>query len=372
MRLILLVLGWTAGILFAASLPQRSPALWLILSVLCLLIFFLWRHLPIRFALLIPVAFSLGALRLSLAPANSPIAALNNTGGLTIEGVVTAPPEQRDTGTRLRLAADTVTQAGQTRATDGLVLVEAGRTNAAYGDRIRATGLLITPGEADTFSYADYLARTGIFSILTNASVEVASGGSGSPISRTLIDLRSRAYDAISGALPEPQAGLLAGILLGDERGISPEVEDAFAATGTAHIIAISGFNMVIVGETIRRVLSALKVRPNLAAALAIAIVIVYAVFVGGSATVTRAALMTILLIVAERLRRKTYVPTSLAFAALLVTLENPLTLWDIGFQLSFAATLGLALFATPVSHALEAGFGRVLPASAARPLAPA
>lgn len=352
MRLVYLALGWAAGIIVIAAYPGlRQPALWLALSLVSALI--AWRfHLPV---LLIVTAFSLGAIRMATVPATSDLAAYNGRGGMTIEGIVAAEPDRRDDRVQLRLAAETVTRAGTTTPTDGLVLVNAPVTaDAGYGDRIAATGLLLEPGEGDRFSYAEYLARSGVHSIMQESAVTVLQHAPGDDLFSRLLDLKARAADAINQNLPEPQAGLLTGILLGNERGIAPDVSDAFAATGAAHVIAISGFNMAVLSGVVIGVLRRLKLRPLPAALISIAILGIYTVFVGANPAVTRAALMSGLVIVGRALRRETYLPASLAFAAIVLSLVNPLVLWDVSFQLSFFATLGLALFAEPFTRRFD------------------
>jgi competence protein ComEC len=82
--------------------------------------------------------------------------------------------------------------------------------------------------------------------------------------------------------------------------------------------------------------------------------VAVYTIFVGASAAVARAAVMGILYLVATRLGRASYAPASLAAAAFFMTLLNPFTLWDVGFLLSFAATIGLVLYTEPLERWFE------------------
>jgi competence protein ComEC len=351
MRLIYLALGWCAGIVLANNPNLRFPALWLGLSAMAL--FLAWRFRRVEAAALL--LLTLGGLRLSTIPTTSEIAAYNDQGGLTITGVIAAEPDRRDDGVQLRVSVESVTRGGETLPTDGLILVEAPPlTDAHYGDQIAATGTLITPGIADRFSYADYLARSGIFSILSNASVEVQQRGSG--FFAWLFGVKDQANAAINHALPEPQAGLLAGILLGNQRGLAPDMSDAFATTGASHVIAISGFNMAVLGGVVIGALKRLRVRPAYAALIAIGVMGLYTLFVGANASVARAALMSGLLVVGEAIRRRTYLPASLAFAALILSLLNPLVLWDVSFQLSFFATLGLAIFAEPLSKRFNAG----------------
>ncbi|MDX1992657.1 MAG: ComEC/Rec2 family competence protein [bacterium] len=371
MRLVVIALGWTTGILLALNGQPFPPLIWLALAALLLVMAaFAWRDPDYRLLHLALVAFAFGGLRGSFVPTSSDIALYNNTGGLTIEGIISAEPDVRDERIQLRVQAEKVLLGAEERAVSGTVLVYAPSTTAAqYGDRVQATGLLYTPAEYDTFSYADYLARTGIFSIMDRTAVEVVTNREGFSPRSALIDLRRDAYDRISQALPEPQAGLLAGILLGDERGLSPELQDAFSAVGAAHIIAISGFNMAVISGLLTQSLDQESRRKWLRIVLAVGVLGVYTLFVGANAAVVRAAVMSSVLIIGQGLRRKTFVPASLAFVALLMSLQQPTVLYDLSFQLSFFATLSLALFATPLTNALKAGLARVFPPSVAAPV---
>jgi competence protein ComEC len=369
MRLIYIALGWCAGVLLALSDWSLTPSAWLVLALsLAVLLIMMHRVRGYRLLIAAILAFGLGGLRTALNPTTSAVAALNNTGGLTIEGVVVDAPDVRDDRIDFRVDVETVERAGRVELSSGRVLVRAPITSdARYGDRVRVTGQIIAPAEYDTFSYADYLARVGVFSIMRYTSVEVLSSGHGSPIYAALLDLRMQAADRIASSLPEPQAGLLTGILLGLERGISPELGDAFAATGAAHIVAISGFNMVIISGVVMGLLERARVKPSWAALFGILVIAVYTIFVGANAAVVRAALMSSLLAVGTAVKRKTFVPTSLALVALVLSALNPPVLLDVSFQLSFFATLGLALFTDPLAARFDGLLLRLFPEPFAR-----
>ena len=143
MRLVYLALSWSAGILLAANIGLRQPLFWLILALVALVLTLRFRRIEAAALLLL----ALGGLRMATVPATSSIAAYNDLGGMTIEGIISAEPDRRDDRVQLRLDAQTITRAGSTMPTDGTVLVYAPPlTNARYGDRIAATGLLFTPG----------------------------------------------------------------------------------------------------------------------------------------------------------------------------------------------------------------------------------
>lgn len=372
MKLIYITLGWTAGVILAANNDSGSPTtpfIWLALTGIAAAAGWLvWPEKSQRWLMIALAAFTLGGLRMSLVPVSSEVAQFNNSGGLTIEGYITDEPDVRDAQTQIRVAADTVTRAGQAIPTSGLVLVRAPRSaDVRYGDRVAVTGLLITPAEFDTFSYSDFLGRSGVFSIMQDAAVVVLERDPPDKLRAALYDFKAQAAQHIARSMPEPQSGLLTGILLGDDNGISPEVADAFSRVGASHIVAISGFNMAVLSGAIMGLLKRARLPDRHAAIMSIVVILIYTVLVGAGAAVVRAALMSNLLVIGTAIRRRTYVPASLAFAALCLSLLNPTVLWDIGFQLSFFATLGLALFADPMTRQFDTLLNRLLPPSLAR-----
>lgn len=308
----------------------------------------------------------LGAARYSLSLPrldDSSLAFYNDQGFVMLSGVIDDMPDERDTHVNLRVRVDAVVlEEGPRREVRGAALVQAPRgTVYRYGDRVEVRGELETPPVLEGFSYRDYLAREGISSMVRYARVEPTGEWEGSRARAAMIAFRQRAHNTITALLPDPQAALLSGILLGIESRISPEVREAFNAVGATHVIAISGSNLVILAGIIQALAARVVKRPGAIAAITIAGIVAYAVFVGGDAAVVRAAIMTSLALVAAQLGRQTYGLASLGFAAILMTAINPLVLWDVGFQLSFLATLGLVLYVEPLQSGLEKALARIL-----------
>ncbi|HUT20697.1 MAG TPA: ComEC/Rec2 family competence protein, partial [Anaerolineae bacterium] len=154
---------------------------------------------------------------------------------------------------------------------------------------------------------------------------------------------------------------LLTGILLGTETGLPAKLAADFRTTGTSHIIAISGFNMAIVSALFSR-LSVRLVGRRYAAWFCTAALALYALFVGASAAVMRAAVMGAIAVWGEHFGRQNASANALFGTALAMTVWNPNTLWDLGFLLSFAATLGLIALADPLGRRFERLLARVLP----------
>jgi competence protein ComEC len=381
--LTLVVIGWLAGIVTASLLGQPFAS-WLALAGGGLALLSVWRgRVRWRLPLLGLIALALGAARYQLAQPTFDATALayyNDTGSVTVEGIVWDEPEVRDADaeararTNLRVRVETLTLSDGTAPlpVSGLVLVyaprfsdsrltENGQAEWRYGDRVTVTGNLETPPEFADFSYRDYLARSGIHSQIRNAQVQFLAERQGQPLFQLIFDFKARALATLAQLFPEPHGALLSGILLGVESGIPAEVKDAFRITGTSHVVAISGFNVSILVAVFMALFSR-WLGPNRGAALTMIVIAAYTLLVGASASVVRAAIMGGLGLIALRLGRRAVGLNTLAVAALLMTAWNPLTLWDVGFQLSAAATLGLILYAEPLQAALRRALETRLP----------
>ena len=285
----------------------------------------------------------------------------NGIGVVTIEGVIDGPPDVRDTYINLRVNADRLTTPDRSsRPIEGAVLVRPSRpAEFHYGDRVRVTGQLTAPPEFATFSYADFLARQGVYSLIDRPQVKVLAHDRGNPILSIIYGFRNRAFVVIQQILPEPQASLLSGILLGVDAGLPVVVQEDFRVTGTSHIIAISGYNIVILIGIFSTITVGLIGRRRAFYVIVIGL-IVYAIMVGGSASVVRATIMGILLLWADHIGRPYAAPNALFASGLLMTFVDPNTLFDVGFQLSFMATLGLMIYARPFAHSTHAFLARL------------
>ena len=208
---------------------------------------------PLSFPLLLAVA-CLGAMRLQAVQETiTPLhVAWYNDGEqpVIVEGVVSAYPDARDGYMNLRIASQRLRSLDVLifRPVTGELLVKAPPgSDWRYGDRLRVQGWLTTPAESGEFSYKLYLERQGVHSLLYCSQPENCilrlGQGEGSLLYSAIYGLRERAHAVVNQLFPEPEASLLAGILLGLEGEIPEEVYEAFRNTGTAHIIAISGFN---------------------------------------------------------------------------------------------------------------------------------
>lgn len=339
-----------------------------------------WRRPRGRLPASMGLLLVLGALRFQLTPytpcltpddlafyngdAQRPVRA-------AVTGVVLRPPEERDTRLRVRIEAESISlgQEEAPRPVRGRALFTVARyPGLQHGDRVAVRGALEGPPVFEDFDYREYLARRNVHTLIQQPEVTVLERGAAQGFWRALYALRAEAQELIARLLPEPEAGLLTGILLGVESGIDPALYDQFNRTGVSHIIVISGFNITIVAGLMTAIFGRL-LGPKRAFWPVVAGIVLYVLLVGADAVVVRAGLMGILVVWAAYLGRQSTAVISLFVAGFLMTLANPLTLWDVGFQLSFVATLSLIIFATPMSQRFEAALRPRLPAGSASTL---
>ncbi|MDM8518453.1 DNA internalization-related competence protein ComEC/Rec2 [Anaerolineales bacterium HSG6] len=240
---------------------------------------------------------------------------------------------------------------GRAKPTEGLLLVRAPRyPERFYGDKLALHGLLETPPEFEDFSYKDYLARFGIHAMMHRPRVELLAAEQANPFWASMYAFKRRASQTINQILPEPQASLLNGILLGIETGIPRDLYDLFNLTGTSHIIVISGSNIALVAA-ILLLLGQYLFGKRHAPLIAMVGIVLYTLLVGADAAVSRAALMGGLWVFSIWIGRPGMALNTLFAAAIALTLFNPLIVWDVGFQLSFLATMGLIVLVPPLQE---------------------
>ncbi|MDX9991332.1 MAG: ComEC/Rec2 family competence protein [Anaerolineales bacterium] len=364
-------LAFLGGIILARQV-FLSVSVWLGLAAIGLLVGIFWRFFdkngPILLALL-PFFLFFGGARYQFAqPSLTPeflIYYNDFPRTVWVTGTLESPPDLRDSYQNLQVKVHAVDFGDGDIAISGRLLIRARQAqDLHYGDLIRARGDITTPAENEVFSYRDYLAQHGIHSSMSAARVTLLPQPGQKNIAWAfLYRIKASLSNRIYLLFPDPEASLLHGILLGDDDGMSPDLQQAFKNTGTSHIIAISGFNIAIIVAIFLAFFSRIFGK-RIGALFAILGIVAYTLLVGAEASVVRAAFMGTLSILAMQLGRRNLTLNALAFTAVVMALWNPLVLGDVGFQLSFAATLGIVLYTQPLQDATARRLRRFLPAS--------
>jgi competence protein ComEC len=263
-----------------------------------------------------------------------------------VRGVVVSEPEERLRSQRFVVRVDSLREVDAWVETSGRVQVTARLfPRYRYGDVAELHGGIETPPRFESFDYREYLARRGIVSVALLPRIQVLESGRGSMLQRTLIALREPFGRALERSLPEPESALARGILLGQRASIPTDLTSDFNDAGISHLVAISGYNVMLIAAFVTAGLGWLTGRRQ-ATLIAMLLVVAYAAFVGGSPSVLRAALMAQVMLGATLAGRPGSALRGVLIAGAVLVAWQPLIIDDVSFQLSFAATLGIVLLA--------------------------
>lgn len=155
---------------------------------------------------------------------------------------------------------------------------------------------------------------------------------------------------------------VIAAMTLGDKSLLDKELKDVYSVSGASHVLALSGLHLGIIYGLLVMLLPLGRHRRWLVHFLAVVTIWVYAVMVGLSSSVVRSALMLSVCALVDVLGRDRQSLNTLSLAAIIMLVWQPLTLFDVGFQLSFFAVFSILLYSRPLSSLLPSGFTRRFP----------
>ena len=354
------------------------------------------------------VALSL-SLRVSVLPALALLAALlgllrmgmvetpgaellpyHDAGVVKIQGLVVDQPATHGPALGFRLSVDSIRARGDDAwtPTSGDVRVTAMPTSALsatrdapflrYGDYLELRGRIEAPEPFEDFDFPAYLERQGIRSVMAFPEVELVAEGGGVRYRRWLSSARLALARSLERAVPEPQGAFGQAILLGIRDGIPDSMRDDFRRSGASHLLAISGLHVGMALATAMAFSAwALGRRRGLYLILPLCAIWLYALLAGAPPSAMRAAVMGTAYLAAIAVGRPRSLMPALALAALGMAAIDPRVLFQVSFQLSFAAMLGIGIYVERGSERLHerlgiAAYATGFRASAARAIADA
>jgi competence protein ComEC len=211
------------------------------------------------------------------------------------------------------------------------------------GDRLALDGTIEPPPDSP---YGDYLRRTGAVGTLRATRLAVLPGAPGP--GADLEAIRRAAADGLTRSMPEPEAGLAAGILIGLRDHVDRELAAAFTTAGASHVVAISGWNIAIVASCVAAFGGRLRRRRR--AVLTGLAITAYVALVGPSPSVVRAAAMAGTVLLSREIGRPGSAAAALGWAATALLLVDPSYVDDAGFRLSVLATAGIIAWASTLT----------------------
>jgi len=240
-----------------------------------------------------------------------------------------------------------------------------------YGDEMNLNCTLETPKNYEgSFDYRMYLAKDGIYYVCSGPKIELIrrdrgsrfnphtnfwepgygfdndgniERGIGVGVYAEIINIKNKFARAIDEIIPTPEAGLLSGLLLGGDGKLPKNIQDNFSRTGMTHIVAVSGYNITIIAEYLMLCMLFMGFWRKQAFWFSIVGIFLFILMIGFPTSAVRAGVMGALLLWAIKNGRLANSQNAIVASAGVMLLINPLLLrWDIGFQLSFLATLGI------------------------------
>ena len=213
-----------------------------------------------------------------------------------------------------------------------------------YGDLLRIEGAIKRPSEGSK----NYLSKEGISGTVNFPNLEFIESSRGNPVKEKLLNFRNEIVAIFKKSLPREKAALLSGLTLGAREDFSKELQEKMSLSGTTHIVALSGYNISIIALTIGWIFGNYFSR-RVSFYLSVFVITIFVLMTGGEASVVRAAIMGIILLFSKEAERIHSLRNAIIIAAFLMALVNPKVLvFDLGFQLSFAALLGI-IYLDPV-----------------------
>ncbi|PIP86495.1 hypothetical protein COW82_01815 [Candidatus Campbellbacteria bacterium CG22_combo_CG10-13_8_21_14_all_43_18] len=328
------IFSFLFGIIFGLLLDFGSSFLWLFL-LLSLALFLLNRKF-LLYSLLLS-SFVLGAVRADFSLERDFFLEKSVGRSVSVSGRIVAEPSFSENSSRLIFRPE---------GTKEKIIIITERTNFfRFGQKISAEGKLSKPenflsGGKREFDYVNYLSKDDIFYEIIFPKIKILEEP-GFSVRGTLFSLKNLLISKINRVIASPASEYAGGLIFGVKESLGSSLEEAFRRTGLIHVVVLSGYNITIVAEFIIKTFS--RFSSSLGPFIGIISIALFVIMTGASATIVRAGIMALLVILSRLISRKYPINRALFLAALLMVAQNPkILMYDPSFELSFLATLGL------------------------------
>ncbi len=208
-----------------------------------------------------------------------------------------------------------------------------------YGDRVSIEGVVKPPSDLQK----NFLIKDNIFGVVSFPKIELLEKNQASKIKYALFKVKYFAEKSFAQSFPPQEAAFMSGLTLGETAEFSKEFRDKMKITGTTHLVALSGYNITIIAASVMTMLGAFGAGRRSRFIGSTAAIMAFVLMTGAEASVVRAAIMGFIGLLAGQVSRNYSFRNAIAVAAFAMVIVNPKVLvWDIGFELSFLALLGL------------------------------
>lgn len=226
-----------------------------------------------------------------------------------------------------------------------------------YGMCISLEGTYSKPTEARNykgFNYKEYLKTKKIYGSIKARKINVIKENNVNLISKISNDIRNKIISTAKSILPNKTSSLIVGILIGEKDSISKEVTNSFSKSSISHILAISGTHISYIVLGVSFLLTKSKTPKKIMHITTILVLILFMFITSFTPSVIRACIMGIIIILSRSVYRKADIYTSISISLLIILIDNPFAIKDVGLQLSYLGTLGIVTLSKPISKFLK------------------
>lgn len=204
------------------------------------------------------------------------------------------------------------------------------------------------------FNYKEYLKTQKIYGTLKAENIQIKKEKDINLIFLISNKIRNKIIETAKNIVPKSTSGILTGLLIGDRSEISQEDDENFRKSSLSHILAISGSHITYIILGITFILTKGRVPRKWIHISAIMALIIFMFITNFSPTIARACIMGIIMLFAKIVYKKLDILTSISLSYLIILLENPFSIKDLGVQLSYLGTLGIVYLNQPISKFLS------------------
>lgn len=223
-----------------------------------------------------------------------------------------------------------------------------------YGDLVEIKGEYSAPEVARNykgFDYSQYLKTLNIYGTIKVEEAKIINKNQLSPILISINNIKEKMIDNANRNMPKRTANLLLGILIGERDNIQEDIIESFRTANLSHILAVSGAHTSYIILGITDLISKSKTPKRIGYIITIIILLIFIVITGASYSVVRACIMAIVVIGAKICYRKENFFTSICISLIIILIQNPFAINDIGLKLSFMGTAGIVIFNKSITN---------------------
>lgn len=231
-----------------------------------------------------------------------------------------------------------------------------------YGMWIKLIGEYQEPTEARNykgFNYKEYLKTKKIYGTIKSTEISVIKEENTNIIFKFSNNIRNKIITIIKNILPQKTSGLVEEILIGEKENADEDIKENFSKASLSHILAISGTHISYIVVGISFLLTKFKTSKRSSYITIILVLILFMFITRFSPSIVRACIMGIIMLMSKVVYRKNDVINSIAISLIIIIIENPYAIKDVGLELSYLGTLGIVFLNRPVTNLLSKYFNK-------------